>query len=114
MVIEMRKQKSIYRKSAFDFLRAAIVPVLFTALIVAMVTFSLNQAEVSSRAEGVRILEDSLHRAVVMNYAIEGRYPESIEYIEEHFGIFIDRTRFVVHYRIFASNIFPEITVIPL
>jgi len=110
----MKNQTSIYRKNVFDFLRSAVLPVIFTAAIVMIVTFSLNTAHESSRAEGVRILEDSLHRAVVMNYAIEGRYPESIEYIEEHFGIFIDRTRFVVHYSIFASNIFPEITVIPL
>jgi len=110
----MKKQKSIFRKSAFDFLRSAILPLLFTAVIVGMVMSGLRQTEAASSAEGLRILEDSLRRAVVMNYAIEGRYPESVEYIERTFGIHIDRTRFAVHYRIFASNILPEITVIPL
>jgi len=110
----MRKQKSIYKKSAFDFLRAAILPVIFTVAIMVMVVFGLQQTSESSSAEGLRILEDSLRRAVVMNYAIEGRYPESIEYIEQNFGIHIDRTRYAVHYRIFASNILPEITVVPL
>jgi len=110
----MKKHKSIYKKSAFDFLRAAILPIIFTVVIMVMVVYGLQQTSESSQAEGLRILEDSLRRAVVMNYAIEGRYPESIEYIEENFGIYIDRTRFAVHYRIFASNILPEITVIPL
>jgi len=110
----MKKSKSIYRKSAWDFLRAGILPVVFTVAIMAMIVFGLGQTEESSNAEGLRILEDSLHRAVVMNYAIEGRYPESIEYIEEHFGIFIDRSVYAVHYRIFASNILPEITVVLL
>ena len=110
----MKKQNSIFRKSAWDFLRSAILPVIFTVAIMVMIGFGLRQTEASSTAEGLRILEDSLRRAVVMNYAIEGRYPESIEYIEANFGIFIDRTRYVVHYRVFASNILPEITVIPL
>ena len=110
----MRKNKSIFRKSAFDFLRSAILPILFTVAIILMVGSGLRQTEESSRAEGLRILEDSIRRAVVICYAIEGRYPESIEYIEENFGIHIDRTRFVVHYRVFASNILPEIMVIPL
>jgi len=110
----MGKKRSIYRKSALDFLRGALLPVLFTVAIMAMVISGLRQTEESSRAEGQRILEDSLRRAVVMCYAIEGRYPESIEYVEEHFGVFIDRTMYAVHYRIFASNILPEITVVPL
>jgi len=110
----MIKQKSIFKKSAWDFLRAAILPLVFTIAIMAMIIFGLRQTGASSSAEGIRILEDSLRRAVVMSYAIEGRYPDSIEYIEENFGIFIDRTRYVVHYRVFASNILPEIAVIPL
>jgi len=110
----MKKQKSIYKKSAFDFLKSAILPVLFTVAVMVMVVFGLRQTEASSSAEGLRILEDSLRRAVVINYAIEGRYPESIEYIEQNFGIHIDRTRFVVHYRVFASNLLPEIVVIAL
>jgi len=110
----MKKQKSIFKKSAWDFLRSAILPVIFTVAIMVMIVFGLYQTEASSSAEGIRILEDSIRRAVVMSYAIEGRYPESLEYIETNFGIFIDRTRYVVHYRVFASNMLPEITVIPL
>jgi len=110
----MTKMKSIYRKSAWDFLRAAVLPVFFTVAVMVMVVIGLRQTDESSSAEGLRILEESIHRAVVMNYAIEGRFPESIEYIEENFGIHIDRTRYVVHYRIFATNILPEIKVIPL
>jgi len=110
----MKRQKNIYKKSALDFLRAAVLPLLFTVAIMVMIVFGLRQTSEASSAEGLRILEDSLRRAVVMSYAIEGRYPDSLEYIEENFGIHIDRTRYVVHYRIFASNILPEIAVIPL
>jgi hypothetical protein len=79
---------------------------------IVMVGFGLRQTGEASSVEGLRILEDSLRRAVVMNYAIEGRYPESIEYIEELYGVHVDKTKYIVHYRIFAANILPEITVI--
>jgi len=105
-------RKSIYRRSAWDFLRNAVVPVLFTVAVMGMIVFGLRQTEASSRSEGLRILEDSIRRAVIVCYAVEGRYPASVEYLEEHYGIYIDRTRYVVHYNIFASNLLPDITVI--
>jgi len=107
-------RKSIFRKSAWDVLRGSIVPVLFTIAVMGMIIFGLRQTEAANRAEGLRVLEDSIRRAVIIAYAIEGRYPESIEYIVEHFGIHIDKTRYVVHYTIFASNLMPDITVLEL
>jgi len=108
----MKKQRNIYRKGPLDFLRAAVLPFVFTAAIITAIIIGLYKTDESSNAEGLRILEESLQRAVVMNYAIEGRYPQSLEYIEKNFGVHIDRTRFIVHYTIFASNILPSITVI--
>jgi len=110
----MRKQRNIFRKSALDFLRSAILPVIFTVVIMVMVISGLRQTESASNAEGLRILEDSIRRAVIINYAIEGRYPASIEYIEEHFGIHIDRSRYAVHYIIHGSNLLPTIAVVPV
>lgn len=57
-------------------------------------------------------LEDALRRTAVACYASEGVYPPSIEYMEEHYGIQIDKKRYVVHYQVFASNIMPEITIL--
>ena len=105
-------RKSIYKKSAGAFLRSAIAPVLFTLAVMGMIVYGLSETEASSKSEAVRILEDSIRRAVVMSYAIEGRYPESVSYIEEHFGVHIDRDKYVVHYEIFASNLMPDIMVI--
>jgi len=107
-------RKRIYKKNAWGFLSDAIVPVLFTLVIICMIIYGLQQTERSSKSEGLRILDDSIRRAVVMCYAVEGRYPDTVRYIEENYGIHIDRTRYAVHYNIFASNLFPDITVIDL
>ena len=47
-------------------------------------------------------------------YAIEGRYPPSIEYLEEHYGVMINRKKYNVFYDGFASNVMPDITVVPV
>ena len=107
-------RRRIYKKSAWDLLRGAIVPILFTLAVIFMIIYGLQQTEQSSRAEGLRILDDSIHRAVLMCYAVEGRYPDTLQYLEDNYGIHIDRSRFAVHYSIFASNLFPDITVIEL
>lgn len=62
--------------------------------------------------EGAQTLRSAIARASVQCYAIEGRYPPSVEYLEENYGITIDRKRFHVFYEGFASNVMPEITVI--
>jgi hypothetical protein len=104
-------RRKVYKKSAGDIVRSALIPLAFTLAVMGMIVYGLRQTEAASRAEGLRILEDSIRRAVVMSYAIEGRYPESLEYVEEHFGIHINRDVFHVHYEIFASNIMPDIMV---
>ena len=106
----MRK-KEVFKKPAIFMFFSAIFPMLFTLVIIAMIIFGLNQTEQSSKSEGLRILEDGIRRAVITCYAVEGYYPESISYIEEHYGISIDRTRYVVHYVAVGSNLMPAISV---
>ena len=60
------------------------------------------------------IREHAIRRASVQCYAIEGRYPPSVEYLEEHYGIVVDSDKYAVFYDGFASNLMPDITVIPL
>ena len=59
-------------------------------------------------------LRKAITRACIQCYAIEGRYPPGVEYLEENYGIQIDHDKYNVFYDGFASNIMPEITVIPV
>lgn len=107
----MYVKKEVFKKSPLHIIGSSLVPILFTIMIIVVVIYGLNQTERSSRAEGLRILEEGLLRAAVTCYAVEGRYPDSLSYIEEHYGTNIDTTKYIVHYEIFASNIRPNITV---
>jgi hypothetical protein len=62
--------------------------------------------------EGKQQLETALRRAAVACYATEGIYPPTLDYLTEHYGIQIDRSRYSVFYEIFAENLMPQITVL--
>ena len=57
-------------------------------------------------------LEDVLRRSAVACYAAEGIYPPSVEYMEEHYGLQIDKENYEVSYNVIAENLMPDITVL--
>ena len=64
-----------------------------------------------AEAETAANLEKAIKRATIQCYAVEGRYPASVKYLVDNYGIQIDEDRFNVFYEGFASNIMPQITV---
>ena len=65
-----------------------------------------------STAEGRDRLEDAVRRAAVTCYASEGIYPPTLAYLEEHYGVQVDESRYTVFYEAFAENLMPDITVV--
>ena len=44
-------------------------------------------------------------------YALEGRYPEDIDYLARHYGIVLEREKYVYVYRSFDAKSMPYIEV---
>lgn len=103
--IERKKEK---RTGAGYFLSVLVLLlVLFFFL-----AFSRSVAEKTGE-EKLNALTEAVRRASIQCYAIEGRYPPSVEYLEDHYGISIDRDKYYVFYDGWASNIMPDITILP-
>jgi hypothetical protein len=83
-------------------------------LVLFFVLTGIQETRTASDAEGLRLAEESIRRAVISAYASEGQYPANFEHIQRYYGVHIDTRRFFIHYRIFASNIMPNFAVIPL
>lgn len=82
-----------------------------------LIVLSVFVQGITSLSEGTRkrqkeSLENAVMRDVTYCYTVEGAYPESLEYLEEHYGLTYDEDLFFVDYRISGANIFPDITVI--
>ena len=95
--------------------RFSIGPVLvIPAVLCVLLLFStaLSNLEEGRGREGKEQLEEAVRRSAVACYAAEGIYPPDLEYLEEHYGIQVDRERYTVVYEVFASNLMPDVTVL--
>ena len=73
-----------------------------------------TQMRKTTQAEQTELLKDAIDQAVVGCYAMEGRYPQDLDYLIENYGIQVDLDKYAVRYEIFADNIRPEVRVIRL
>lgn len=104
--VERKKKKE---RPVFGYMLSALLVVGVLYL------FLMGTQSIASKteAEQLNVLDQAIRRATIQCYAIEGRYPPSVEYLEEHYGLSIDREKYHVFYDGWASNIMPDITVFP-
>ena len=56
-------------------------------------------------------VRSAVREAALTCYAVEGAYPEDVEYLREHYRLAYDTERYHVTYDAFASNLIPDIWV---
>jgi hypothetical protein len=110
----MNYKVRIFDKKTDQFWKSLFLPVLVFLCLLVFLYIGVGNVSSASDAESRQLLQDAVLRATVQCYAIEGMYPPDVRYLEEHYGLMIDHSRFIVHYEVFASNILPDITVIDL
>lgn len=95
-------------------IRRKSIMLLLIVLIFVVVWFlaAAGNVDAGQQEAGRQQLEDALRRAAVACYAAEGIYPPTVDYLQEHYGIQIDRQRYYVFYEVFAENVMPQITVL--
>ena len=67
----------------------------------------------SASQEDLNMVRESVRRAAVECYALEGSYPSDLSYLPEHYGLAVDLDRYFVDSQYIASNLVPDITVLP-
>lgn len=87
---------------------ASLAAAAAAALLLAGIT---SDAGRTSAVQEKKQAENSLRRAIVSCYALEGFYPENYEYIKKYYGVRIDEDKYFVHYDIFAANVMPDFGV---
>ena len=86
---------------------------IFVALVFVF-SYLLTAINEKTGTEREKTLQEAVRKASVQCYAIEGRYPSSVDYLEENYGLQIDKDSYAGFYEGFASNVMPSITVVKL
>jgi len=88
-----------------------LVSVLIIALIGAVVFMSIDDfgdKYTDNRTEEIR---STVVSYVAQCYAMEGKYPPDLYYLQANYGLQLDEDQYIYHYEIFATNIFPDVQV---
>ena len=57
-------------------------------------------------------LEDALRRDITYFYATTGAYPDSLDTIENKYGLVYDKNQFYIDYKVIGKNIYPKVTIL--
>ena len=90
---------------------SALLSVLLSLLLLSLLVYGIGSMGSSTKRESLRTVEQAVRRAAVQCYALEGRYPSNIEYLEEHYGLILYWEKYFYHYQVDASNMAPTISV---
>ena len=90
-----------------------VVALLMAALLVGVWLLVSGLATAHNNAE-TQFVYDAVRNAALTCYAVEGAYPESLQYMRDNYGLAYDESRYLVSYDAFASNLLPDIFVVEL
>ena len=90
--------------------REIAVILLFVVLVVG-VWMLISRLGSSSGEAQTEFVVEAVHNAALTCYAVEGAYPDDLEYLRSNYGLAYDQSRYFVRYESFGSNLMPDISV---
>lgn len=89
-----------------------ILSVLVFAVLLCAFAYGFDRASERNDKEQLSMTQQSVERAVINCYAVEGVYPPNIRYLQDHYGVTIDTDKYAVNYQVMGSNVRPYVQVV--
>lgn len=104
-----RKHTSRQRKRRRGMRLAAL------ALVLALAVggwFAAGAVGQNLREQGAVSVRNAILDSAKQCCAIEGAYPSSLAYLEENYGLVVNRSDYAITYEVFADNVMPNVVVL--
>ncbi len=88
-----------------------IVRLLAIAAALVLAVMLVNRIGTSQEKAETEIVREAIKNAALTCYAVEGAYPDSIDYLRQYYRLAYDEDRYLVTYDAFSSNLIPTIYV---
>ena len=88
-----------------------ILKILGMVCLLALAAAVFSRVGSVQEAEETDLVRRAVKEAALTCYAVEGAYPDSVDYLREHYHLAYDESRYFVTYEAFASNRIPDIYV---
>ena len=100
------------KRVSFKRIMSYLLPcILFAAMLAWFVTAASNASSSTDKRE-LSALKTTIENSITMCYAVEGSYPESIDYLCSNYGLIYNKDKYLVNYDRFATNIRPTVMVL--
>ena len=83
---------------------------IFIVLILSFVLL-INSITTKNNGRELQIVRDAVKNAALTCYAVEGVYPNELDYLREHYHLSYNEEKYHVFYEPLASNLMPSIKV---
>ncbi len=91
--------------------RRDLIKLLCIVVVLAAAVLLVNRIDTAQDKAETDIVRDAVKNAALTCYAVEGAYPDSVDYLREHYHLAYDEDRYMITYDAFASNMIPDIYV---
>ncbi len=91
--------------------KSIILPGVICIGLLVLLILGVNKFYRMSVSQDRQLTYAAIKKATVQCYADEGRYPDNVDYLVEHYNVKIDKKKFMVSYDCPAANISPNISV---
>ena len=91
--------------------RGLLSAALVFALLAAVFLIALVSTSQRSAARETEMVSAAISRGIVTCYAVEGKYPPSLDYLYQNYGVSVDESRYAVFYDVIAANLMPSVQV---
>jgi len=81
--------------------------------VISIFIFGISSVSNSSVVNDKEILSDAIQHDIIHCYCIEGMYPPNVRYMQEHYGLTYDDSKFIIDYEYIGANIMPKVMIIP-
>ena len=91
--------------------RRDVIRLLAIAAVLVAAVLLVNRIGTAQETAETEIVRNAVKNAALTCYAVEGAYPDSVEYLREHYRLAYDEDRHLITYDAFASNMIPDLWV---
>lgn len=92
--------------------RDLLITILIFCTVLGFFWYGFTSTFQTNSAEKLQITRTAVQKSIVNCYAVEGTYPPDIKYLEDHYGIVIDHSKYIVNYELAGSNVMPSVEIL--
>ena len=94
---------------AHKFITICVILAIIAVGLVCNAALSTTDEDIAAREQAIK---ETVQQRALQCYVIENAYPESLDYLEENYGLTVNTKDYLIVYQLFAENQPPMVKVI--